>query len=57
MRRLCALRFLSPLIIMRNLARRTLEGLWNAWAIATNDITPRDSRNFFPDSSYPIGDA
>lgn len=42
--------------ILRKLARRTIEGLWNACAIATNEITPRDSRNSFLNSGYQTGD-
>jgi transposase len=41
--------------ILRKLARRTVEGLWNACAIATAEITPKDSRNFFTNSGYPAG--
>ena len=33
--------------ILRKLARRTLEGLWSACAIATEEIKPADCRNFF----------
>lgn len=41
--------------ILRKLARRTVEGLWNACAIAIAEITPRDSRHFFIKSGYPAG--
>ena len=39
--------------ILRKLARRTLEGLWSACAIATEEITPPDCRNFFIHAGYP----
>ncbi len=38
--------------ILRKLARRTLEGLWSACAIATEEIQPSDCRNFFSHSGY-----
>ena len=41
--------------ILRKLARRTVESLWNACAIATAEITPKDSRNFFKNSGYQAG--
>ena len=39
--------------ILRKLARRTLEGLWSACAIATEEIKPADCRNFFIHAGYP----
>ena len=41
--------------ILRKLARRTLEGLWSACAIATNEVQPEDCRNFFIHAGYTGG--
>jgi len=41
--------------ILRKLARRTLEGLWSACAIATEEIQPADCRNFFTHAGYVCG--
>jgi transposase len=41
--------------ILRKLARRTLEGLWSACAIATEQIQPTDCRNFFIHAGYASG--
>ena len=41
--------------ILRKLARRALEGLWNACAIATDEIAPKDCRNFLINSGYTCG--
>ena len=41
--------------ILRKLARRTLEGLWSACAIATEEIQPTDCRNFFIHAGYARG--
>ena len=41
--------------ILRKLARRTLEGLWSACAIATEEIQPEDCRNFFVHAGYASG--
>ncbi len=51
------LRFLPPYSpdldpIEQAFARRTLEGLWSACAIATEEIQPSDCRNFLSHSGY-----
>ena len=39
--------------ILRKIARRMLEVLWSACAIATEVIKPADCRNFFIHAGYP----
>ena len=39
--------------ILRKLARRTLEGLWSACAIASEEMTPTDGGNFVVRAGYP----
>ncbi len=41
--------------ILRKLARRTLEGLWSACALATGEITPKNALNFFIHAGYTCG--
>ncbi len=38
--------------IMRKLARRTMEGLWNGFAIAIKDFTPNERLNYLPHAGY-----
>ena len=41
--------------ILRKLARRTVQGLWNACAIATEEIQPAECQNFFIHAGYACG--
>ena len=41
--------------ILRKLAMRTLEGLWSACAVATEEIQPKDAHNFLAHAGYTRG--